>query len=262
MPTDQVFSRITASPRALRGKAFDLVREAVNRRFVLAFSSLRKRSTMNDPKSSSINLKAIARQVMQAKGFEPDFPPEVQKQLTDIKAYPPQLVPSDKVRDLRSLLWSSIDNDTSKDLDQIEVAERLPNGDVKVMIGVADVDVFVPKDSPIDQHAERETTSVYTGIITFPMLPNELSTGASSLLPDVDRPAMVVEFVVNASGALTSSNVYRAIVRNKAQLTYNAVGAWLEGSAPAPPKVAASADLQAQLRLQDQVAPGAQEAAL
>jgi VacB/RNase II family 3'-5' exoribonuclease len=208
----------------------------------------------NTPQSSSINLPAIARQVMQAHGFEPDFPPEVQKQLADISAHPPQLTPSDKVRDLRNLLWSSIDNDTSKDLDQIEVAERLPNGDVKVMIGIADVDAFVPKDSPIDQHAERETTSVYTGVTIFPMLPNQLSTGASSLLPDVDRPAVVTEFVVDAGGELKSSNVYRAIVRNKAQLTYNGVGAWLDGSAAAPPKVAASADLQAQLKLQDQVA--------
>jgi VacB/RNase II family 3'-5' exoribonuclease len=209
---------------------------------------------MSNPRPPSINLQAIALQVMAAHGFQPDFPPEAQKQLADISAHPPKLVPSDNVQDLRSLLWSSIDNDTSKDLDQIEVAERLPNGDVKVMVGIADVDAFVPKDSPIDQHAERETTSVYTGVTIFPMLPNELSTGASSLLPDVDRPAVVTEFVVNASGALGSSNVYRAIVRNKAQLTYNGVGAWLEGSAPAPPKVAASAELQAQLKLQDEVA--------
>ncbi len=209
---------------------------------------------MSDSKPPSINLQAIARQVMQEHGFEPKFPPETQQQLAEIKAHPPQLAPSDKVRDLRSLLWSSIDNDTSKDLDQIEVAERLPNGDVRVMIGIADVDAFVAKDSPIDQHAERETTSVYTGVTIFPMLPNELSTGASSLLPDVDRPAVVTEFVVNADGTLDSSNVYRAIVRNKAQLTYNAVGAWLEGKAAAPPKVAASSELQAQLKLQDQIA--------
>ena len=208
---------------------------------------------MNDPRSS-INLQAIARQVMQAQGFQPDFPPETQKQLADIKAHPPQLTASDKVRDLRNLLWSSIDNDTSKDLDQIEVAERLPNGDVKVMIGIADVDAFVAKDTPIDQHAERETTSVYTGVSIFPMLPNELSTGASSLLENSDRPAVVTEFVVNTGGAISSSNVYRALVRNKAQLTYNAVGAWLEGTAAAPPKVAASSELQAQLKLQDDVA--------
>jgi VacB/RNase II family 3'-5' exoribonuclease len=209
---------------------------------------------MNDPRSSSINLQAIARQVMQAEGFQPDFPPETRKQLADIKAHPPQLTPSDKVRDLRNLLWSSIDNDTSKDLDQIEVAERLPNGDVRVMIGIADVDAFVAKDTPIDQHAERETTSVYTGVSIFPMLPNELSTGASSLLENADRPAVVTEFVVNTGGSLSSSNVYRALVRNKAQLTYNAVGAWLEGTAAAPPKVAASSELQAQLKLQDDVA--------
>src|ERR1700678_1486000 len=208
----------------------------------------------NDPRSSSINLPAIARQVMQAHGFEPDFPPEVQKQLAAIGAHPPQLTPSDTVRDLRSLLWSSIDNDTSKDLDQIEFAERLPNGDTKVMIGIADVDAFVPKDSAIDQHAERETTSVYTGVTTFPMLPTQLSTGASSLLPDVDRPSVVTEFVVDARGVLSASNVYRAIVRNKAQLTYNAVGAWLDGTAAAPAKVAASSDLQAQLKMQDLVA--------
>jgi VacB/RNase II family 3'-5' exoribonuclease len=209
---------------------------------------------MNDPRPSSINLQAIARQVMQAQGFQPDFPPETQKQLADISAHPPQLTPSDKVRDLRNLLWSSIDNDTSKDLDQIEVAERLPNGDIKVMIGIADVDAFVAKDSPIDQHAERETTSVYTGVSIFPMLPEELSTGASSLLENADRPAVVTEFVVNTGGSLSSSNVYRAIVRNKAQLTYNSVGAWLEGTAAAPPKVAASSELQAQLKLQDEVA--------
>src|ERR1700730_524752 len=209
---------------------------------------------MNDPRSSSINLQATARQVMQAQGFQPDFPPETQKQLADIRAHPPQVTPSAKVRDFRNLLWSSIDNDTSKDLDQIEVAERLPNGDVKVMIGIADVDAFVAKDTPIDQHAERETTSVYTGVSIFPMLPNELSTGASSLLENSDRPAVVTEFVVNTGGSISSSNVYRAIVRNQAQLTYNAVGAWLEGTAAAPAKVAASADLQAQLKLQDEAA--------
>ncbi len=210
---------------------------------------------MNDSRIAPIDLQAMARQVMLAQGFEPNFPPETQQQLADIKAHPPQLATSDKVRDLRGLLWSSIDNDTSKDLDQIEVAERLPNGDIKVMVGIADVDSFVEKDSPIDRHAARETTSVYTGVIVFPMLPNELSTGASSLLENVDRAAMVTEFVVNITGgSLGSSGVYRAIVRNQAQLTYNAVGTWLEGTAAAPPKVAASSELQAQLKLQDEAA--------
>src|ERR1022692_135848 len=175
---------------------------------------------MNDPHPSSINLQAIARQVMTAHGFQPDFPPETQKQLADISPHPPQLTPSDKVRDLRGLLWSSIDNDTSKDLDQIEVAERLPNGDVKVMVGIADVDAFVAKDSPIDQHAARETTTVYTGVCNFSMLPEDLSTGASSLLENVDRPAVVFNFLINtnvkAGGWIGPSKVYRAIVRNKA----------------------------------------------
>jgi exoribonuclease-2 len=209
---------------------------------------------MNNSRPSSLDLQAMARQVMLAQGFEPDFPPETRQQLAEISAHPPQLTPSDKVRDLRGLFWSSIDNDTSRDLDQIEVAERLPNGDVKVMVGIADVDAFVGQNTPIDQHAAKETTTVYTGIINFAMLPEELSTGASSLLPDVDRPAVVTEFVISASGSLDSSAVYRAIVRNEAQLTYGAVGAWLEGAAAAPPKVAASAELQAQLKLQDEVA--------
>ena len=191
---------------------------------------------------------------MVQEGFEPDFPAGVPPQLAEIRANPPSLAVSNGVRDLRGLLWSSIDNDTSKDLDQIEVAEKLADGSVKVMVGIADVDAFVGKGTPIDQHAARETTTVYTGICNFPMLPDELSTGASSLLPDVDRPAIVIEFVVDSSGALKSSDVYRAIVRNKAQLTYNAVGGWLEATGAAPAKVAASADLQNQLKIQDQAA--------
>src|SRR5271170_1439075 len=153
---------------------------------------------MSEPKPPTINLQASARQVMQAEGFQPDFAPEVPNQLADISAHPPQLVPSDKVRDLRSLLWSSIDNDTSKDLDQIEVVERLPNGDVKVMVGIADVDAFATKQTPIDQHATRETTTVYAGVRNFPMLPEELSTGLTSLLENQDRLAVVCEFVVAA----------------------------------------------------------------
>src|SRR5208337_1017147 len=121
---------------------------------------------MNDSRPLSLNLQTMARQVILAEGFEPDFPPATRQQLADIGAHPPQLAPSDKVRDLRGLLWSSIDNDTSRDLDQIEAAERLPNGDVKVMVGIADVDAFVPKDSrakdsPIDRYAAKETTTVY-----------------------------------------------------------------------------------------------------
>ncbi len=209
---------------------------------------------MNDVRSSHIDLQAIAKQVMEARGFDPDFPPQVPQQLAELKAHPPQVAPGANIRDLRSLLWSSIDNDTSRDLDQIEVAERLPNGDVKVLIGIADVDAFVPKHSAIDQHAARETTSVYTGVRIFPMLPEELSTGATSLLENGDKLSVVTEFVVDASGSVSASSVYRAIVRNQAQLAYTSVGAWLEGRGPAPARVSASTDLQAQLKLQNEAA--------
>lgn len=149
---------------------------------------------------------------------------------------------------------SSIDNDTSRDLDQIEYAERLADGNVKIMVGVADVDAFVPEESPIDQHAARETTTVYTGIRNFPMLPEELSTGVTSLLPGQDRLCIVVEFAVDSAGNISSSEVYRAVVQNKAQLQYNSVGNWLEGRSSAPPTVAESGELQSQLKLQDEVA--------
>jgi exoribonuclease-2 len=209
---------------------------------------------MGNSQPSHFDLQAMAKQVVLGYGFEPDFPQGVTEQLAAIKANPPDARPSSGVRDLRPLLWSSIDNDTSRDLDQIEVAERLPNGDVKVMVGIADVDAFVSKDSAIDQHAARETTSVYTGVRIFPMLPEELSTGASSLLEGADKLAVVTEFAVGADGSIKSSNVYRAIVRNQAQLAYNAVGGWLAGASAALPKVASSQALQAQLRLQDEVA--------
>jgi VacB/RNase II family 3'-5' exoribonuclease len=209
---------------------------------------------MNDSRPSHVDLQAIARQIMVENGFEPEFPATVQQQLADIKARPPIAAASQDVRDLTGLLWSSIDNDTSRDLDQVEVAETLPNGDVKVMVGIADVDAFVPRASAIDNHAAKETTTVYAGVRNFPMLPEELSTGASSLLEGGDKLGVVIEFVASSEGVVTSSSVYRALLRNKAQLMYNAVGAWLEGTGAAPPKVASSPDLQAQLKLQDQVA--------
>jgi exoribonuclease-2 len=187
-------------------------------------------------------------------GFEPDFPPEIAPQLAQLKAHAPQVTPGADIRDLRNLLWSSIDNDTSRDLDQIEVAERLPNGNIKVLVGIADVDAFVPKHSGIDDYAAKETTSVYAGVRIFPMLPEELSTGATSLLENADKLSIVIEYAVDAAGCVTSSDVYRAVVRNKAQLAYNAVGSWLEGTATAPAKVAASTDLQAQLKLQSETA--------
>jgi len=209
---------------------------------------------MPNTNPAHVDLQAVAKDIMRQHGFEPDFPPAVQQQLMDLRAHPPAITAGGAVSDLRSQLWSSIDNDTSRDLDQIEVAERLPNGNVKVMVGIADLDVFLPKKSAIDQHAARETTTVYAGVRNFPMLPEELSTGKTSLLENQDRLSVVIEFVVEGDGHVASSDVYRAVVRNRAQLQYNSVGAWLEAKAAAPPKVAASADLQAQLKLQDEVA--------
>ncbi|MGA7320298.1 MAG: RNB domain-containing ribonuclease [Candidatus Sulfotelmatobacter sp.] len=209
---------------------------------------------MPNANPSHLDLQATAKEIMRLHGFQPDFPPTVLQQLTDLRAHPPQIASGKDVRDLRNLLWSSIDNDTSRDLDQIEVAERLPNGDMKVLVGIADGDAFVPKQTAIDQHAARETTTVYAGVRNFPMLPEELSTGKTSLLENQDCLSVVIEFVADAGGHVTSSDVYRALARNRAQLQYNSVGAWLEGTATAPAKVAASTDLQAQLRLQNEIA--------
>lgn len=194
------------------------------------------------------NLVGAARQEMIERGFQPDFPLDAQQQLAGIQANP-----GTGLRDLTSLLWSSIDNDESKDLDQIEWAERVAGG-IRVLVGVADVDSAVPKDSPIDKHASHETTTVYTGVRVFPMLPERLSTDLTSLNENQDRAAVVIEFVVGADGVIGAHAIYQARVRNRAQLAYNGVGAWLEGKGDAPAKVAASADLQAQVKLQDEAA--------
>jgi len=199
-------------------------------------------------------LAAAARQEMIDHGFEPDFPPDAEKQLASVAA-----APDPSLRDLTGLLWSSIDNDDSRDLDQIEWAERVPAG-IRVRVGIADVDSLVAKGTPIDAHAAREATTVYTGIATFPMLPLRLSTDLSSLNEGQDRGAAVIEMVVAADGSIASSAVYRAVVRNRAQLTYNGVGPWLEAKTAPPPKVAASPDLAAQIELQDEAAQALREA--
>ncbi|PYX42133.1 MAG: hypothetical protein DMG81_02160 [Acidobacteria bacterium] len=134
------------------------------------------------------------------------------------------------------------------------MAQSLGTGDVKLLIGIADVDSYVPKQSSIDEHAASQATTVYTGVRNFSMLPEVLSTGLTSLLEGQDNAAVVIEFVVSDDGHVKSSDLYRALVRNKAQLTYNAVGAWLEGKGSMPPKVVASTDLQAQLQLQNSAA--------
>lgn len=200
------------------------------------------------------NLADAARQEMLDHGFQPDFPPEAGRQLASIH---PQ--PDPRIRDLTALLWSSIDNDDSRDLDQVEWAERVAGG-IRVLVGVADVDYAVARNTPIDRHAAREATTVYAGVRNFPMLPEQLSTGLTSLNENEDRAAIVMEFLVGADGSLVTHNIYRAMLRNRAQLTYNAVGAWLEGKAAVPAKVAACGELEQQLKLQDQAASALREA--
>jgi len=208
---------------------------------------------MHSSQTVPFNLVAAAHASMIEHGFQPEFPAGSDAQLASIQAHPePPAVPG--AQDLRSLLWSSIDNDTSKDLDQIEWAEQLPDGRIRVLIGVADVDARVGRGTVLDGHAKSETTSVYTGVKVFPMLPTELSEGITSLNENEDRMAHVIEFSVDAAGTVSDGKVYAALVRNRAQLAYNGVGAWLEGSGPAPAKVAANADLAAQLKLQDAAA--------
>jgi len=203
---------------------------------------------------AGFNLAAAARQEMLDHGFAPDFPAGVEEQLAALEARP-----DGSLRDLRPLLWSSIDNDDSRDLDQIEWAERFGDA-IRVLVGVADVAGCVAQATPIDGYAARETTTVYAGIRVFPMLPTRLSTDLTSLGEGQDRAAMVIDLTVSADGEIRSNSIYRALVRNRAQLTYNATGLWLEGAAEAPAKVAASADLQAQLKLQDEAAQRLAEA--
>jgi exoribonuclease-2 len=199
------------------------------------------------------NLVAAAHAAMIEHGFQPDFPAGTDSELSTIQAHP-ELPAAEGAEDLRSLLWSSIDNDTSKDLDQIEWAEQLPDGRIRVLIGVADVDARIHAGTVIDGHARSETTSVYTGVKVFPMLPVELSEGITSLNENEDRAAVVIEFAVDRAGTVSDGKAYRALVRNRAQLAYNSVGAWLEGAEAQPSKVAANGALAAQLKLQDTAA--------
>jgi VacB/RNase II family 3'-5' exoribonuclease len=198
------------------------------------------------------DLERIARQTMIQRGLLPDFSPAV---LAEARAIANAAVDRDpSIRDLRRLLWASIDNDDSRDLDQLSVAEPVAGGATKILVAIADVDALVSRGSAIDGHAFTNTTSVYTAAKVFPMLPEHLSTDLTSLGQDQERLAMVVAMVVGADGAVTDSEVYRAAVLNRAKLAYNGVAAWLDGAAPVPPRVAAVPGLDEQLRLQDRVA--------
>ncbi len=199
---------------------------------------------------SPFDIRAGAHRAMIANGFQPDVPPEVTAEVA--RASDPSSLPLGNARDLRTLAWSSIDNDSSLDLDQIEVAEKLPNGDVRVSVGIADVDGLVPLRSATDKFAAANSCSVYTGVETFPMLPNRLSTQLTSLTQGADHPSIVIEFVVAPDGTVKSHDVYLARVQNKAKLAYGNVGAWLDGRAQLP--AAGTTAIQDQLRLQDSAA--------
>jgi len=198
------------------------------------------------------DLCAIARKAMTDRGLEPDFPPDAIQQVNGIPGPARETDPS--IRDLRNCLWCSIDNDTSRDLDQLTVAERLTAGGVKVLVAIADVDAIVKPVSPIDRHARTNTTSVYTAAEIFPMLAERLSTDLTSLGEDSDRLALVIEMEVAADGSILESQVYRAWVNNHAKLAYRSVAAWLDGTDKMPEKIAKVKGLDEQLRMQDQIA--------
>jgi exoribonuclease-2 len=217
-------------------------------------------------------LEALARKAMLDRGLLPDFSPEVLAEVSALQAATgagavgaatapsaaaagaAALVPSQGT-DLTGLLWCSIDNDDSLDLDQLTVAEALPNGKVKILVAVADVDALVERDRAIDGHAGQNTTSVYTPAKIFSMIPEALSTGLTSLNQGQERQAVVVEMLVDHGGSVADGPaIYRARVQNKAKLAYSSVGAWLDGSGPEPAALTAVPGLADNLRLQDRVA--------
>jgi VacB/RNase II family 3'-5' exoribonuclease len=189
---------------------------------------------------------------MRARGLEPDLPQAAREQLGTITAAASESGP--QIRDLRALLWCSIDNDDSRDLDQLSVAQPLADGVVKILVAVADVDATVAAGSALDAHARLNTTSVYTAAQTFPMLPERLSTDLTSLAEGQDRLSLVIEMSVAPDGAVDGSDVYRARVTNYAKLAYDAVAAWLEGSGAMPARISGVAGMEEQLRIQDRVA--------
>ena len=200
-----------------------------------------------------MSLRDAAAAAMRKHGFEPEFSPDVMREVRSLDDPSDDALPPGS-GDLRKMLWSSVDNRESRDLDQIEVAERLPDDSIRIRIGVADVGTLVRLGSAADAHAATNTTSVYTGVAVFPMLPERLSTDLTSLNPGEDRLAVVVQFDVAGDGGLGEASVYRALVHNHAKLTYDAVGPWLEGAGPAPRAIAESSQLRDQLRLQDDAA--------
>ena len=197
-------------------------------------------------------LRRIAHMAMTEKGLIPDFPAPALAQLDDILG--PAAWDRGSIRDLRNLPWCSIDNDDSQDLDQLTVAERLPDGSARVRIAIADVDAVVKKQSALDDYARQNTSSVYTVAEIFPMLPQKLSEDFTSLKDKSDRIAVVLEMVLSVNGSIRSSDIYRAMVRNQAKLAYNSVAEWLEGNGPTPAEMSALDGLDENIRLQERMA--------
>ena len=197
-------------------------------------------------------LERIARRVMKERGLEPDFSPAALAEAEALTIEPP--TPGAGVRDLRGLLWCSIDNEETRDLDQLTVAEALPKGAVRMRIAIADVSAFVAQRSAIDAHAAQNTTSVYTIARVFPMLPERLSTDLTSMNLGEDRRATVIEIVFAAGGAVEDVDVYEAVVHNHARLNYDDVAGWLDDSGRAPAALTAVPGLGENLQLQLRVA--------
>lgn len=199
--------------------------------------------------NSKPDLKEMAHKALTDAGFTPEFEPDV---IAQVNAISDKLPTTNGTKDLRHLLWSSIDNADSLDLDQVEYAEKLPDGNTRVMVGIADVDAFVGKGSPLDVHAANNTTTVYAGVMNFPMFPEKLSNEVTSLMPGHDKLAVVVDMVLNPKGKLVSVDVYRAIVRNYAKLNYSSMGKWFDGGAEENelPLLEPVPQLAEQLRLQ------------
>ena len=197
-------------------------------------------------------LERIARRAMTERGFLVDFSEAAMNEVEKISRV--DQGPKSSWKDLRHLLWASIDNDDSLDLDQLTAAEALPDKTVKIFVAVADVDALVKKSSAVDEHARQNTTSVYTAGTIFPMLPEKLSTDLTSLNYHEDRPVIVIEAVISDAGQMQRSEIYRALVRNHAKLAYNSVAAWLEGEGPMPEAIAVVPGFAENLRIQDRVA--------
>ncbi len=197
-------------------------------------------------------LERIAYRVMKERGFSPDFSKAALNELKKIQQ--PDVAEKSVGKDLRHMLWASIDNDDSLDLDQLTVAESLPGEAARILVAIADVDVLVKKDSAIDDHARQNTTTVYTAGKIFSMIPEKLSTDLTSLNDAEDRLAIVIEMVINSMGEMQSSDIYRALVRNQAKLAYSSVATWLEGKGPMPEAVKTVSGLAENLRIQDRVA--------